>query len=129
MADRPPGRDATVARPSDRATRDLSIPSQDSDPASLGPGPDGGRDLDADLSVIRDSAESIPVWLAIWQARAEPDAHARRCASDAISAADQALASLHRVRAWLVSSTRQADDQAAARTDELLARLREEAAP
>jgi hypothetical protein len=81
---------------------------------------------DSDLSVIRDSAESIPVWAAIWQARTEPDAHARRCAADAIGAADAALAALHRIRARLVTETRQADDEAADRVDRLLARLRGE---
>jgi hypothetical protein len=81
-----------------------------------------GSDLDADLSVILDRAESIPAWVAIWQARTEPDAHARRCASDAIAAADDLLAATHRIRARLVGQVREADDQAAARVDELLAR-------
>jgi hypothetical protein len=89
-------------------------------------GADSGRDLDADLSVIHDSVDSLGPWLAIWEHRAEPDAHARRCASDAIAAIDAALAALHRIRARLITETRQADDQAADRADRLLARLREE---
>jgi hypothetical protein len=83
-------------------------------------GADRGADLDADLSVILDRAEAIPLWVAIWQARREPDAHARRCASDAIDSLDQLLASAHRVRGWLVGQVRQADDEAAARVDALL---------
>jgi hypothetical protein len=91
--------------------------------------PDRPDRWDADLTVIHSSVESLGPWLAIWQARAEPDAHARRCASDAIDAADAALAALHRIRAWLVSEVRTADGQAAARADQLLARLRERRTP
>jgi hypothetical protein len=86
-------------------------------------GADRGADLDADLSALRTAVDSLGPWLAIWEHRAEPDAHARRCASDAVDAIDQALAALHAIRAWLVTSTRQADDLTAARADELLARL------
>jgi hypothetical protein len=92
--------------------------------SSVQPGADSGPDLDADLSVILDSAEAIPLWVAIWLARSEPDAHARRCASDAIDAADAALAALHRVRARLVAEVRASDDAAADRVDALLARPR-----
>lgn len=80
---------------------------------------------DAALSVIRASVDDLGAWLAIWEHRAEPDAHARRCANDAIDAIDAALAGLHGIRARLVSETRQADDEAAARADALLARMRE----
>lgn len=83
-----------------------------------------GTDLDAALSAIRTVADELGVWLAIWEARREPDAHARRCASDAITAIDSALADLQAIRARLVTETRQADDQAAARADALLARQR-----
>jgi hypothetical protein len=62
-------------------------------------------------------------WLAVWEGRAEPDAHARRCASDAVDAVDAALGELYRVRAQLVAEIRQTDDATAARADELL-RLR-----
>ena len=80
--------------------------------------------FDADLSAIQTAVDSLGPWLAIWQARREPDAFARRCASDAIGAIDTGLAALHRIRAQLVSQVRQADDQAAARADRLLARTR-----
>jgi len=80
--------------------------------------------FDADLSVIRTAVDDIGVWLAIWQARREPDAFARRCAADAIDAADNLLAAAHRIRAQLVTEVRRADDQAAARADALLAKLR-----
>jgi hypothetical protein len=137
MADRPPGLDAaggqahTPGRP--HHLRHASPPRSQQEgtaAASVSPGAASGPDpWDGDLTVIRDSAESIPVWAGIWQARAEPDAHARRCASDAIDAADAALAALHRIRARLVSEVRTADGQAAARADQLLARLRERRTP
>ena len=41
----------------------------------------------------------LAAWLAIWQARQEPDAVARRHASDAVDAIDAMLADLHQVRA------------------------------
>ncbi|MGH3160371.1 MAG: hypothetical protein ACRDOC_00670 [Streptosporangiaceae bacterium] len=80
---------------------------------------------DADLSVLHTAVDNLGPWLFIWQARHEPDAHARRCASDAIDAIDTALHHLHSIRARLITETRQADDQAAARADELLARMRD----
>lgn len=80
---------------------------------------------DADLSVILNCAENIGPWLFIWTARTEPDPSARICASNAIDSIDAMLYALHRVRARLVSETRQADDRAAERADELLARIRE----
>jgi hypothetical protein len=69
--------------------------------------------------------DNLGPWLAIWQARTEPDAHARRCAADAVNSIDTALAELHGIRAELVTQLRQADDQAAARADALLARTRD----
>jgi len=62
------------------------------------------------------------VWLGIWEHRSEPDAHARRCANDAMDAIDAAIRDLHTIRAQLVSEIRQADDATAARADTLLAR-------
>jgi hypothetical protein len=80
--------------------------------------------FDADLSALRTAVDNLGPWLAIWEARTEPDARARRCASDAIDAIDAGLAALHSIRAGLITEVRQADDQAAARADALLA-LRE----
>lgn len=78
----------------------------------------GGDDLDA----IRSTAAGLGSWLAIWSARREPDAFARRAASDAVGGIDVALAALYRVRARLITETRRADDEAAARADARLAR-------
>jgi hypothetical protein len=80
---------------------------------------------DRPLSALHTAVDNLGPRLAIWQARREPDAHARRCASDAIDAIDNGLAALHRIRAELVTETRQADDQAAARADQLLAKMRD----
>jgi hypothetical protein len=128
MADRPPGRDgngpqAVTPIPGGRRQTTSTPPSAEGT-STVAHGADSGRDLDADLSVIHDSADSLGPWLAIWAARREPDAHARRCASDAIDAIDAALAALHRVRARLVGEVRQADDAAADRADRLLAETR-----
>jgi hypothetical protein len=80
---------------------------------------------DADLSAVGDAVDNLGPWIAIWEARREPDAHARRCANDAIDAIDAALAALHRLRGELVGQVRQADDATAARVDALLARMRD----
>ena len=82
-------------------------------------------DFDADLSAAREGVEYAGVARAIWEPRREPDAFARRCASDAIDAIDTALAALHRIRAEWITEIRQADDQAAARADALLAQMRD----
>ena len=76
---------------------------------------------DAALSAIRSSVDDLGAWLAIWSARREPDAHARRCASGAVDAIDAALLELHRIRGQLIGEIRQADDASAARVDALLA--------
>ena len=81
--------------------------------------------FDADWPVTRTAVENLGPWRAIWDTRREPDAFARRCASDAIGAIDTALAALHRIRAEWVTQIRRADDQSAARADELLARMRD----
>jgi hypothetical protein len=73
------------------------------------------------LSTIRDHVADLGVSLGIWAGRSEPDARARRAASDAIDAIDAALAELHRIRQQLVSEIRQADDATAERADALLA--------
>jgi hypothetical protein len=77
---------------------------------------------DAWLSALRDQADNLGVWLAIWDNRNEPDAHARRHASDAVDAIDAMLRDLHAVRARLVGEIRASDDATAARTDALLRR-------
>ena len=63
--------------------------------------------------------DDLGAWLAIWSARDDgrPDAHARRCASDAV---DAMLAGLHEVRQRLVGEIRASDDASAARADALL---------
>jgi len=80
---------------------------------------------DAPLSALRNRVDDLAVWLGIWEARSEPDAHARRCASDAVDAIDAALRDLHSVRQQLISEIRQADEAMAGRADALLARGRE----
>jgi hypothetical protein len=47
-----------------------------------------GDGYDSALSALRNGAENLAVALATWQARddTKPDAHARRCASDAVDA-------------------------------------------
>ena len=86
-----------------------------------------GDAWDAPLSAVRNHVEDLGAWLAVWSRREEgkPDAHARRCASDAVDAIDGALAGLHRIRASLIGDLRQADATAAARVDAMLARRRE----
>ncbi len=81
---------------------------------------------DAALSAILSQAEDLGTWIGIWENRREPDAHARRCASDAVDAIDAMLGHLYDVRARLISEIRAADDASAARADELLARGGEE---
>jgi hypothetical protein len=87
-------------------------------------GPPGPDAYDVDLSVVRGRVGDLGVGLASWSYRREPDAAARRAASDAIDAIDEATAALGRVRARLITETRRADDEAAVRVDELLARTR-----
>jgi Ser/Thr protein kinase RdoA (MazF antagonist) len=88
------------------------------------------RDYDDALSSIRNGAQDLAVALAIWETRNEPDAYARRCASDAVDAIDAALRDLHSVRQQLVSEIREADDATAARADALLAgRARDQELP
>jgi hypothetical protein len=73
---------------------------------------------DRPLSALRQHVES----LAVWEARTEPDAHARRCASNAVDAIDAALRKLHSVRQELITEIMASDDASAARTDALLER-------
>lgn len=83
---------------------------------------------DAPLSALRSHVEDLAVWLAIWENRKEPDAAARRCASDVVDAIDAVLRDLYLVRGRLVSEIRRADDASAARADALLATMREDEA-
>ena len=78
---------------------------------------------DAPLSALRGHVDDLAVALAIWSARDDgrPDAHARRCASDAVDAVDAMLAGLREVRQRLVGEIRASDDASAARADALLA--------
>jgi hypothetical protein len=86
-----------------------------------------------ELSVTRKAIRVLGTLLPLWQVRAEPDARARRCASEAINAIDTAMAALGRIRDQLIAETRRADDEAGARVDAMLSRMREgpptEAAP
>lgn len=59
---------------------------------------------------VREHVADVSTYKAIWEMRREPDSHARRCATDAVKAIDQAIEKLHQVRAGLISSIRQADD-------------------
>jgi hypothetical protein len=81
-----------------------------------------GQDgYDSALSAIRNNVEDLGTWLAIWEARREPDAHARRCAADAVDAIDGALRDLYAIRQQLISEVQQADRATTARVDALLA--------
>jgi len=80
---------------------------------------------DGPLSAIRNHAEDLATWLAIWENRAEPDAPARRCASDAVDAIDGMLRQLYLLRGRLTREIRDADDASATRADALLGRTRE----
>lgn len=66
--------------------------------------------FDAPLSALRNRVEDLAVVLAIWENRTEPDAHARRCASDAVDAIDAVIRQLHLVRGQLISEIRASDD-------------------
>jgi hypothetical protein len=75
---------------------------------------------DEPLSALRENTENLATWIAIWEAREEPDAHARRCANDAMDAIYAMLRDLHTVRARLVGEIRHADDATAQRADAML---------
>lgn len=80
---------------------------------------------DGTLSEIRNQVGNIAIWLAVWEARTEPDAHARRCASNAVDAIDAALRELHSARQELITEIRTADEATAARADALLRKTRD----
>lgn len=70
---------------------------------------------DAPLSALRNRVGDVATWLAIWEARSEPDAHPRRCANDAADAIDAVLRQLYLVRARLTREIRESGDASAAR--------------
>jgi hypothetical protein len=76
--------------------------------------------FDEPLSALRGNVENLATWPAIWEARKEPDAHARRAANDAVDAVDAMLRDLYLIRGRLTAEIRDADDATAARADELL---------
>jgi hypothetical protein len=45
-------------------------------------------------SALRSGVDDLGVWLAVWEHCQEPDAHARRCASDVADAIDNMLRDL-----------------------------------
>jgi len=49
------------------------------------------RPYDEALSSLREQVENIAPWIAVWEARTEPDPFARRCASDAVDVIDAML--------------------------------------
>ena len=71
-----------------------------------------GNLYDGPLSALRNHVDDLGAWLAIWEGRREPDAHARRCASDAV---DAALRELHEMRDRLTGEISASDDASAAR--------------
>lgn len=75
-------------------------------------------------AAIRDAAEDIGVYLALWSMRddSKPDANARHAANDAMDAIDRALAELYALRSRLVGDIRRSDDAAMARAEALLAK-------
>lgn len=74
------------------------------------------------LSALRGHVDDLGAWLVIWEARREPDAHARRCASDAVDAIDAMLRDLYSVRGRLIREIHVSDEAANARADALLRR-------
>ena len=81
-----------------------------------------GQDgYDSALSSIRNHIEDLASQITAWEARKEPDAHARRAASQAVDAIDTSLQALLALRQSLVSEIHQADEANAARVDALLA--------
>jgi hypothetical protein len=62
---------------------------------------------DAPLSALLEHLEDLGTWLEVWEGRAEPDAHARRCASDAVDAIDAMLRDLYQIRERLTGEIRE----------------------
>jgi hypothetical protein len=62
---------------------------------------------DESQSALREHVEDLGTWLGIWTNRAEPDADARRCASDAVDAIDAMLRDLYQIRERLTGEMRE----------------------
>jgi hypothetical protein len=62
------------------------------------------------LTALRSKVDDLATLLDIREARHEPDASARRAASDAVDVIDAAIRDLHNVRQRLFSEIREADD-------------------
>jgi hypothetical protein len=75
------------------------------------------------VAAVRDHADLLGVWLSAWSYRDDtrPDAHARRCASDAVTAIDAAVRELRGIRALLIPEIRRADNANDARLDARMA--------
>jgi hypothetical protein len=83
------------------------------------------RTIGDSTSRLEDRNGVLGVALAQWAARDDtrPQPAIRQAANTAMDAVDAMLAELHQLRARLVGEIRVSDDLAAARADELLARL------
>jgi hypothetical protein len=156
MADRPPGRDAAggpLIQPSrPRYSCHASPPRSQQEgtaAASVSPGADSGRErggqaaallpydqIDPARLVIGDATGRLDghlgvlgVALAQWMARDDtrPQPAVRQAANTAMDTVDEMLRELHALRSRLLGEVRASDDLAAARADQLLAKLREEA--
>jgi hypothetical protein len=86
------------------------------------------RTIGDSTSRLEDHNGVLGVALAQWAARDDTKAQPaiRQAANTAMDAIDSMLGELHQLRSRLVGEIRVSDDLAAARADELLARLREE---
>ena len=75
---------------------------------------------------IRDRAEDVNVYLAGWQDETRDGAARRQALTDAVQSIDTILSAAHRLRESLLGQARLFDDEAIARADALLARIRKE---
>jgi hypothetical protein len=83
---------------------------------------------EAAVGAARASLDDLALYLAVWSARADDrlEAHARRCASDAVNTIDVIISELHGIRGRLIPEIRKSDDAAMAHADAVLRLLREE---
>ena len=82
----------------------------------------------AAVAAVRANLDDLSLYLAVWSARADAclEAHARRCASDAVNTIDTIITELHGIRGQLIPEIRASDDAAMTHADALLRLLREE---